>query len=277
MAAPKRPTRQQIRLANAGHLPLLHVRGDDASFVGEGLGPPLGAIAFARYEEAVLELRPNDIAVFYTDGLVEDRTTSIDVGLEHLRQAVIGGRATPRGAGVSSETIDELSHTVLHACLGDRIVDDDVALLILRSVPLGDTLSLRFDSDPRVLSSLRQTLRRWMYEHSVQEADVRDVLVASGEACNNAIEHGSAALKGSFVVEASIGSGAGDELRVVVTNEGTWREPRDDGGGRGIQLMKALMDDVEIDREDGRVEVRMRRRLQPRGPGASASVKEPAA
>ncbi len=259
------PVTAELRLANAGHLPLLHVRRDNASFVGEGLGPPLGAIPFARYEEAALELRPNDTAVFYTDGLVEDRSMSIDAGLDKMRQAVIAG----------SGPIEALCHDVLHSCLGDRIVDDDVALLILRSVPLGDSLSLRFDSDPRVLSSLRQTLRRWMYEHGVGEEDARDVLVACGEACNNAIEHGSSALKGSFQVEATIGKRGG--LHVTVTNEGTWREPRDDGGGRGIQMMRALMDDVEIDREDGHIEVRMRRRLKPGGPGASSGVKEPAA
>jgi GAF domain-containing protein/anti-sigma regulatory factor (Ser/Thr protein kinase) len=258
------PITSRLCFASAGHLPLLHVRGDEAAFVGEGLGPPLGAIPFARYEEAVLELRPNDTAVFYTDGLVEDRTRSIDAGLDDMRRAI-----TEHGDG----PLEELSDAVVRACLGDRLVEDDVALLILRSMPLGDSLSLRFDSDPRVLSSLRQTLRRWMYEHGVDESDVRDVLVASGEACNNAIEHGSVALQGSFEIQAEID----EELRVTVTNEGTWREPRDDGGGRGIQLMKALMDDVEIDREDGRIEVRMRRRLTPAGPGASPGVKEPAA
>lgn len=244
------PITAELRLANAGHLPLLHVRGDDATFVGEGLGPPLGAVPFARYEEATLELRTNDTAVFYTDGLVEDRTTTIDAGLDVMRRAVVSGGRT---------SIHELSDTVLRACLGERIVDDDVALLMLRSVPLGDSLSLNLQSDPRVLASMRQTLRRWMHEHHVGEEDARDVLVACGEACNNAIEHGTVSLKGSFQVEATIGKRAG--LHVTVRNEGTWREPRDDGGGRGIHLMKALMDDVEFDRENGHIEVRMRRRL----------------
>jgi GAF domain-containing protein/anti-sigma regulatory factor (Ser/Thr protein kinase) len=241
------PITAELRFANAGHLPLLHVRGTDATFLGEGLGPPLGAIPFAHYAEEHLELRPNDTAVFYTDGLVEDRNVPIDVGLERLRTAIMEGPAT----------LDELSDAVLNACLGGRAVDDDVALLVLRSVPLGETLTLRLDSDPRVLSSMRQTMRRWMHEHAITDADARDILVACGEACNNAIEHGSASLKGTFEVEIGIG----DELHVMVRNEGTWREPRDDGGGRGILLMEALMDDVEIDRENGHIEVRMRRRL----------------
>ena len=63
---------------------------------------------------------------------------------------------------------------------------------------------------------------------------------------------------GSFEVEVDF-----DEvLSVVVRNQGTWREPRDDGGGRGIQLMNALMDDVEILREPERIVVRMRRRVR---------------
>jgi GAF domain-containing protein/anti-sigma regulatory factor (Ser/Thr protein kinase) len=245
------PVTTKLRLASAGHLPVLHVRDGVASFVGEGLGPPLGAVPFARFDEISLELRPEDIAVFYTDGLVEDRTVSLDVGLEHMRAAVMEG----------ADTIEELTDAVLRSCLHDRLVDDDVAVLVLRSVPLGDHLKLRLPSEPRILGSLRQTLRRWMHEQGVVEDDARDVLIACGEACNNAIEHGTASYGGWFEVEAGID----EELRIAVRNGGGWREPRDDGGGRGLPLMEALMDDVEIDRGDERIEVRMRLRLHARG------------
>ena len=205
---------RELRFANAGHPPLLHVAGDDATFVGEGLGPPLGAIPFARYQETRLELRPNDTAVFYTDGLVEDRTTSLDAGLARMREAVVAG----------ADTIDELCRRSRRVVPRRPDVDDDVAAPHpALACPLGDTLDAACcTAEPRVLASLRQTLRRWIHEHEVTETDSQDVLVACGEACNNAIEHGSASLNGSFEVEATMRR----------TSSTSWCGMREHGGNR---------------------------------------------
>ena len=105
--------------------------------------------------------------------------------------------------------------------MSGRVVEDDVAVLILRSLPLGDRLSLRLPAEPRVLGSLRQTLRRWLHEHDVSDIETQEVLIALGEACNNAIEHGSTAAHGWFEIEAKID----DKLHVVVHSAGAWRSP----------------------------------------------------
>ena len=86
-----------------------------------------------------------------------------------------------------------------------------------------------------------------MHEHNVAADEAADVLVAVGEACNNAIEHGSASLHGSFELEAD---DDGDLTRAG-PERGSWQDLRDDGGGRGLPVMKALMDDVEIERGTG--------------------------
>jgi GAF domain-containing protein/anti-sigma regulatory factor (Ser/Thr protein kinase) len=242
------PIRNTMRVANAGHPPFLRLPEEgDPGFVGEGLGPPLGAVPFASFKEVLLELDECDTLVFYTDGLIEDRSESLDIGLERMRAA----------ADAPGQDIEALCGAILEACIGDRDVEDDVAILVLRSMRMGAKLSMRLPAEPRVLSSLRQTLRRWLREHRVDEPDVHDVLVAMGEACNNAIEHGAAPLGGWFEVEAEIDG----DLDVVVRSAGDWRAPRDDGGGRGLPVMEALMDRVDVDRSGQGIVVRMHRKL----------------
>jgi anti-sigma regulatory factor (Ser/Thr protein kinase) len=223
-------------------------------FIGEALGPPLGAVPFAHFGEKTIELQATEMLVFYTDGLVEDRQMSLDVGLDRMREAI----------SVETTNIEELADHVVRACLGDRVVDDDVALLVVRALPLSKRLTMRLSPRPTVLGSFRQTLRRWLHAHEIPEDDAQAVLIACGEACNNAIEHGASRRDGWFEVEVDID----EDLTVVVRNQGGWRAPRSDGGGRGLPVMEGLMDEVRFDRGPEGIEVRMRRKLHRAGIGS---------
>jgi anti-sigma regulatory factor (Ser/Thr protein kinase) len=243
------PVKNILRFANAGHPPFLRLSdGAEAEFLGEGLGPPIGAVPFASYREELVQLATDDTLVFYTDGLIEDRTESIDEGFARMREA----------AAEPAADVDALCDRILEVSLGGRVAEDDVALLVLRALRMGSTLSMRLPAEPRVLSSLRQTMRRWLRENGVSEGDMQDILVACGEACNNAIEHGTAPMGGTFSIDAEIDG----ELRFVVKNKGGWRARREDGGGRGLPVMEALMDEVTVDRTGGTIEVQLRRKLQ---------------
>jgi len=50
-------------------------------------------------------------------------------------------------------------------------------------------------------------------------------------------------------------------VSIVVSDKGGWREPRESDRGRGLDLMRALMDEVELEAGDDGTTVRMRRRL----------------
>ena len=77
---------------------------------------------------------------------------------------------------------------------------------------------------------------------------VQDVLVAAGEACANAIEHGYRDQPGQQVrLQATATTG---RLRLAVTDSGRWRPAAPDPDpyrGKGIPLMRALMDNVSIE------------------------------
>jgi anti-sigma regulatory factor (Ser/Thr protein kinase) len=48
---------------------------------------------------------------------------------------------------------------------------------------------------------------------------------------------------------------------LVVRDSGGWREKRDSDRGRGLDLIRALMDSVEVDASDDGTVVRMTKRL----------------
>jgi sigma-B regulation protein RsbU (phosphoserine phosphatase) len=77
-----------VRLATAGHLPPVVVRAGAASLFEDGRSTPLGVQAPALPRtDATLTLGVGDQLLLYTDGLVERRRESLDVGLGRLLEA----------------------------------------------------------------------------------------------------------------------------------------------------------------------------------------------
>jgi serine/threonine-protein kinase RsbW len=84
------------------------------------------------------------------------------------------------------------------------------------------------------------------------EEEISEILTAAGEATANAIEHSGAASGVGVDVTGDVsrlgepGNGA-REVRITVRDRGSWRPRRGNtGGGRGLVLMRALMDDVDV-------------------------------
>ncbi len=243
------PDEGRLRLTNAGHPPPLLIGPEgDASFFEEGGGVPLGAMSAPRYEEASLVLAPGTTLLLYTDGLVEDRSTSLEEGFDRLRSATLDR---------SHDDLQALCDHVILRSMRDRDSDDDVAVLALRYLPLGDRFSVRVPARPAILKPLRATLRRWLRDAGATEQEMYEILAASGEACANAIRHGSGPKTATFEVEAS----RDGDVHIVVRDRGRWREPRSSLGGRGLMIMKEFMDEVDLATSQKGTEVTMRRTL----------------
>jgi phosphoserine phosphatase RsbU/P len=65
------PADATIRFANAGHNPALLLRADGSTEQLAATGMPLGLMPAAEYTSTELEIRPGDLLVLYTDGIVE--------------------------------------------------------------------------------------------------------------------------------------------------------------------------------------------------------------
>jgi serine phosphatase RsbU (regulator of sigma subunit)/anti-sigma regulatory factor (Ser/Thr protein kinase) len=237
--------------ASAGHPPPLLLDPDDgARYVEDGVSVPLGVLRGASYSERTVALAPGSTLVMYTDGVVERRGEALDTGLDLLKSAAV---ARP-------DDVDGLCDHVLRTLLPDGPASDDAALIALRVIPARlEDLRVRLPAEPESLATLRGALRRWLADAGVSGQLAHDVLVSSGEACANAIEHAYGARSADFELVASL---AGDELVLTVRDSGRWRPRRTTDGGRGLMLMNALMDDVDVVTDTGGTTVVLRQRLR---------------
>jgi anti-sigma regulatory factor (Ser/Thr protein kinase) len=188
--------------------------------------------------------------LLYTDGLVEKRGEPIDVGLARLQAA-----ARQAVAGTDASFADE----VYRALLQEASLDDDIALLAIESLPLGRKLELTLDAHPSVLAGLRSTIGRWLGALNASEDEQFDVALSASEAASNAIEHAYGASRASFTVLCECESG---EVRIIVSDQGRWRRSRPYGRGRGLMIMRALMDAVKVARTEQGTTVTMTKKLE---------------
>jgi len=115
------------------------------------------------------------------------------------------------------------------------------------------------------LAQMRADTRRYLRSVGMHAAAVDDVVLAVGEALSNAVEHSGPSNSASVDVDIEL---ADDELTIEVADYGRWRNrpPRPDGG-RGLGIMRAVMDDVAIESEPTGTRVHLRKHLdrRPRG------------
>jgi len=114
----------EVRLASAGHPPPVLVADGRAELVETRTGPPLG-IGPASYRSVTVRLDAGATLLLYTDGLVERRGESIDVGLERLCDAV---------RALGNEPVDALVGDGVSS-LRHQDASDDIAVLALRRTP----------------------------------------------------------------------------------------------------------------------------------------------
>lgn len=115
-----------LRYACAGHLPPLLAQAQSAQFLWGGRSTPLGVPGAASPRtEAQTQLTAGDALVLYTDGLVERRDRSLDLGLQLLARAA--SDPTDRAALVGRIVADAIG--------SDGRDRDDVCVLGLTWTP----------------------------------------------------------------------------------------------------------------------------------------------
>ncbi|MGW4565783.1 SpoIIE family protein phosphatase [Streptomyces sp. NPDC004561] len=212
-------------MARAGHPEPVLVRPDGTvTCPGVPASAPLGLGGYP-FETVELTLPEGSQLVLYTDGLVEDRSRDIDVGLERLRRALDGsGDRTP----------EETCQAVIDALKPDHCTDD-IALLTARTrrFPSSRVAEWEVPSDPALVPSVRARCRETLLEWGLGDTAFATELIVS-ELVTNAIRYGSPPvtlrlLHGrSLVCEVSDGSSTSPRLRRAATT---------DEGGRGLFLV----------------------------------------
>lgn len=107
------------------------------------------------------------------------------------------------------------------------------------------------DAGESALVSIRRELRRWLEEDAgLPEPQLHEILIAASEACANALEHSGAQSGGAQPAVRIRANCDEEQVRIVVSDRGRWKEPRPSIGrrrrGRGRIMMSGLSDYMEI-------------------------------
>jgi PAS domain S-box-containing protein len=242
------PAASTVRWVNAGHPPPIVIGGGEVRFLKGEASVPLGVLPFPTYEEVIAPLDPGHSLLLYTDGLVERPGEHLDDGLEQLAAIVRDAPDDPQAM---------LDH-VLAVLVPAGGAADDVALLTLRNLPVPERFSAEFPSEPESLAPIRSMLRRWLSHAGADDVEIAEITTACGEAATNAIEHAGTGNGARFEVS---GRRNGAEVEIAVRDQGTWRDEREDDHGRGLELMRTLMDTVAVEPGAEGTTVSLRRRL----------------
>jgi serine/threonine-protein kinase RsbW len=242
----------RLRYACAGHLPPLLIDSDGGHrFLWGGRSAPLAAFAGItdRGQDEVL-LTPGSRLLLYTDGLVERRDHPLEQAMATLGELAVARRRAP---------LDGLLPGLADALAARQ--PDDVCLLGVAFGPEPE-FAREVAADVTQLAPLRTDFDGWLGGLPMSSTDRDAWLLVCSETVTNAIEHGYRG-DGTGVVNV-LARRVADTLELIVRDRGTWREPvADPARGRGLDLVRRLMDRVEIERLAGTT-VTMRRQLSPR-------------
>ncbi len=124
---------------------------------------------------------------------------------------------------------------------------------------VGDSFRYRLAADPRALAPMRHAMTSWLSD--IHAGDAAGVVLAVGEAAANSIEHASL----HFAQEIDISLSVTDQiLHIEICDSGVWKPPSLSGSGdrgHGLELMRKIMDHVEVHYGKGGTRVVMRRDL----------------
>jgi anti-anti-sigma factor len=231
------PATLTFTYAAAGHPgPVLAAPDGRIETLATGDMLPLGVSGPGLPSYRTVVLAPGSLMVLYTDGLIES-TRDISEGEAELRSAV--------GAELQRPSADP-ARAILNRVLGGGAAEDDVAIVALSIAPQPlHRLVLTLPAVPASAREVRQAFQRLAGAQGLDKDRAAMFEVALGEAVTNAVEHAYGAARGDLSVRVWL---EGDTLVAEVEDQGRWRRERSEGRGYGLQIMRAMVDALRVDR-----------------------------
>ena len=139
------PLTGAVRVASAGHPPPVGrgLRFGQGACARDHTGAAgfFGTLPFGSYLETEVTISPGEALLLYTDGLVERRREPLTpAGIERLRM---------HASVVASA--DALCERVLRRLVAPGGADDDVAMVVVRNIPIEPDIQVRFPATPTAL------------------------------------------------------------------------------------------------------------------------------
>ncbi|MDT0530328.1 SpoIIE family protein phosphatase [Micromonospora sp. DSM 115977] len=207
-------------------------------------------------------LRADDVLLLYTDGLIERPRQSLHDGARALADAAAAARRAILDAAttVPQRLPDRICTLVTERlALAGGGFGDDTTLLAAHLLPEPVApLHLTLSADTTALRPMRQVMGDWLARIGASGPDASDLVHAAGEAATNAIDHAYPdGTSGTFTVHGALDDQG--VVHVTCTDQGRWRPPaRDPGGrGRGLTMIRGLVDRAEVSHTDAGTTVSM--------------------
>ncbi|HVM35787.1 MAG TPA: SpoIIE family protein phosphatase [Actinomycetota bacterium] len=261
------PERAVLEYASAGHVPPVVSRASrDVHWLEEG-GIPLGVEDDADYKVGRVELRPGDMLVLYTDGVTEASRRGKPFGRGRFMDII-----RDYGIGTPGELSQAIRRSV-DSWVGGESMRDDLAILICQVAPdealEEPTRELVLPNETARLRDIRGFVVSFLADARVPVEVATEIQLAAGEAAGNAARHGR---KGDGWSEVRVRCRyAEGKVTVIVADDGPGFDPGAVGeglpdkfasGGRGLFLMRQLMENVEIDATPDGTTVTMSRSVE---------------
>ena len=254
----------KISYCNAGHNPPILIKGGRAEFLNTEPSLLLGVETSAKYTAYEMALAPGDTLLLYTDGLTEAENEQKDL----FGEARALDAAAAVGAMEAQEQLAQL-HKVMQQFVDNAEQSDDLTLLAIRYTSAENTLTLT--NNIQELDQLEPFLNTFFERNNLDFSLLTNVNLALEEALANVIMYAyPEGTQGEVTLTAKVADNA---ICMEIKDEGTPFNPLQQQeanldvsleerqiGGLGIHLIKEIMDEVEYVYEDGRNELRMRKR-----------------
>jgi PAS domain S-box-containing protein len=226
-----------LEYSNAGHMPAMIAGPSPANttILTDATSVPLAVRRHEPRPQAARVLPPGSTLMLYTDGLVERKYESIDIGIARAADVLLEA---------TKLSLDAIPETVVRTLAPSAGYDDDVAMVIYRHLPT----QLRIESDAvaEQLVNVRHRLAAWLRTAEVPDGLAADIVLVVNEACTNCVEHAYRGRDvGLMLLEAEVVDG---QVQTRITDTGSWKTPASEpgNGGRGLVLMRTLSDAMEL-------------------------------
>ena len=230
----------RLRTVSGGHPPALIIGGDGTVTQVAATGSAIGWPGAGSDNVAEASLRPSDTLVLYTDGLVEARKNIVE-GMDVLMRHAALAAHLPA---------EELATQLLERAVSGAQRRDDTLALVMRATSVGEHRHeqvWRLAPAPEEVGATRRQVGEWMAARELDADDIDDVRLVVSELLTNAVVAARAAVTVHVAVDTSrVHVWVSDDGHATpdLSSAGTQSAPADAQAGRGLFLVRSVMDDV---------------------------------
>lgn len=258
-----------LTYASAGHTPTLLWRSEAQTTEQlRATAPPIGIFGYEGKAPSVIQLRPGDTLVLYTDGITEAQSPNGDLfGLNRLIYVIESNR------NEAPENLQKAIQTEIANFRKNGLGRDDATLLILKMLPQADdnvspreistvikTIDFSYPADIKYLGEISEkavAACRQLPALPVDKGDdfIYTVELAISEICTNIIKHAYAETDGNLEGRITLLSN-GIQIDFYDTgtsfDPNTVPQPKTDPahlieGGYGLHIVRQIMDIVSYE------------------------------